>query len=103
MIFSSLHYNPEIRAAINIKYSKEILEVCREMKLEISSFDRTKEPENLSKLDWGTVEAIEKYGSVPKVIYDKGSIGKEPMIRLLGTNAIEVAKLAVELAGKIKE
>ena len=103
MIFSSLHYNPEIRAAINIKYSKEILEACREMKLEISSFDRTKEPENLSKLDWGTAKAIEKYGSVPKVIYDNGSMGKEPMIRLLGINSIEVAKFAVELADKIEE
>jgi hydroxymethylpyrimidine/phosphomethylpyrimidine kinase len=53
-------------------------------------------------LSWGTAEAIKKYGGVPRVIYDKGSSGKEPMIRLLGTNAIEVAKLAVELAEKIQ-
>ena len=98
VILASLRYNPGIRAAINIKYSEETLAACREMKLEISSFDRTEEPENASTVDLGTTEAIKKYGSVPKVIYDKGSPGKEPMICLLGTGAAEVAKLAVELA-----
>jgi hydroxymethylpyrimidine/phosphomethylpyrimidine kinase len=101
IILASLRYNPEIKAAINIKYSRETLAACREMKLEISSFDRAEEPENTSTMDWGTAEAIEKYGRVPKIIYDKGGPGKEPMIRLLGTGATEVAKLAVKLAEKI--
>ena len=101
IILASLRKNPEIRAAINVKYSREALAACREMKLGISSFDRAEEPENISTMDWGTVEAIKKYGGVPKVIYDKGGPGKEPMIRLLGASATEVAKLAVELAEKI--
>lgn len=101
IILASLRKNPEIRAAINVKYSMEALAACGEMKLGISSFDRAEEPENTSTMDWGTVEAIKKYGSVPKVIYDKGGPGKEPMIRLLGSSATEVAKLAVELAEKI--
>jgi len=102
IILASLRYDPEIRAAINVKYSKKALAACEEMKLEISSFDRAEEPENTSTMDWGIAEAIKKYGSVPKVIYDKGSLGKEPMIRLLGADATEVAKLAVELAEKIQ-
>jgi hydroxymethylpyrimidine/phosphomethylpyrimidine kinase len=102
IILASLRYNPEIRAAINVKYSREVLAACEEMKLGISSFDRADEPENTSTMDWGTSEAIKKYGSVPKVIYDKGGHGKEPMIRLLGTGAAEVAKLAVKLAEMIQ-
>jgi hydroxymethylpyrimidine/phosphomethylpyrimidine kinase len=102
IILASLRYNPEIRAAINIRYSEEALAACGEMKPGISSFDRAEEPENTSTMDWGTAEAIKKYGSVPKVIYDKGGPGKEPMIRLLGTGAVEVAKLAVKLAEKIQ-
>jgi len=102
IILSSLRYNPEIRAAINVRYSMELLAACKEMKLGISSFDRAEGPENTSTMDWGTAEAIKKYGSVPKVIYDKGGSGKEPMIRLLGRCATEVAKLAVELAEKIQ-
>ena len=102
IILSALRYNPEIRAAINVKYSEKALAACREMELGISSFDRAEEPENTSTMDWGTAEAIKKYGSVPEVIYDEGGTGKEPMIRLPGTNAIEVAKLAVELAEKLQ-
>lgn len=102
IILASLRYNREIRAAINVRYSEEALAACGEMKLGISSFDRAEEPENTSIMDWGTAEAIKKYGSVPKVIFDKGGPGKEPMIRLLGTGAAEVAKLAVKLAEKIQ-
>jgi len=109
VILSVLRYEPEIRAAIFLKYSERNLSLCREAGFGISSFDRTEEPENISTkepdeintLGWGTAEAIKKYGGVPRIIYDKGSSGKEPMIRLLGTNAIEVAKLAVELAEKL--
>ncbi len=102
IILASLRYDPEIRAAINVKYSREILAACIDMKLGISSFDRAEEPENTSTMDWGTAEAIKMYGSVPKVIFDKGGPGKEPMIRLLGRCATEVAKLAVELAKKMQ-
>ena len=102
IILSALCYNPEIRAAINVKYSERNLSLCREAGLTICFFDRSEEPENVSTMDWGTAEAIEKYGSVPQVIYDKGSIGKEPMIRLLGTNAVEMARLAVGLAEKLQ-
>jgi hydroxymethylpyrimidine kinase/phosphomethylpyrimidine kinase len=103
IILASLRYNSQIKAAINVKYSEEALEACREMKLGISSFDRVEEPKDTKTMDWGTAEAIKKYGGMPKVIYDKGGPGKEPMIRLLGTGATEVAELAVKLAERIRQ
>ena len=102
VVFAALRENPGIRAAMNVKYSEEVLEACREMGLGVSSFDREKEPENVSTVDWGTSEAIKEYGGVPEVIYDEGGRGKEPMVRLLGTGASEVVKLAVELARRLK-
>jgi hydroxymethylpyrimidine/phosphomethylpyrimidine kinase len=102
VVLAALLEKPDIKAAINVKYSEEILEACKEMGLGISSFDRTEEPEGVSTMDWGTSEAIKKYGGVPEVIYDKGGMGKEPMVRLLGVDASEVAKLSVELARRMK-
>lgn len=105
IVLSALRYNPEMRAALNIKYSERILSLCRDSGLNISYFDRAKEPESVSTMDWGTwgtAEAIKKYGgAVPNVIYDKGGVGKESMIRLLGSDAIEVAKLATRLADQL--
>jgi hydroxymethylpyrimidine kinase / phosphomethylpyrimidine kinase / thiamine-phosphate diphosphorylase len=87
---------------MNIKYSEEVLEACREMGLGISFFDRAKEPEDVSVIEWGISEAIKEYAGVPEVIYDKGAAGKEPVVRLLGTSASKLAKLAVELARKVE-
>lgn len=101
VVLAALREKPDIKAAINVKYSEELLGACKEMGLGISSFDRTEEPEGVSTMDWGTSEAIKKYGGVPEVIYDKGGTGKEPMIRLLGVDASEVAKFAVKLARRM--
>lgn len=102
IILAAIREKPEVKAAMNVKYSEEILETCKKMGLGISSFDRTREPEGVSTMDWGTSEAIKEYGGVPEIIYDKGGMGKEPLIRLLGTEASEIAKIAVELAERIK-
>jgi hydroxymethylpyrimidine kinase / phosphomethylpyrimidine kinase / thiamine-phosphate diphosphorylase len=102
IILSALRCNPEIRAAINLRYSERNLSLCREAGLSISFFDIAEEPKNASTLDWRTVGAVKKYGNLPEVIFDKGDSGKKTMISLLGTNAVEVAKLAVELAEKLQ-
>jgi hydroxymethylpyrimidine kinase/phosphomethylpyrimidine kinase len=102
IIFAALREKPDFRAALNLKYSEEILEACRKMGLEISSFYRAEEPGDINIMDWETSKAIKKYGGMPEVIYDRGGIGKEPMIRLLGTDVLELAKLAVKLARKVK-
>ncbi len=102
IILAALSFDPRSRAAVNVRYSEKVLATCREMGLTVSSFDREKEPEKVSSMDWGTTEAIRVYGSVPDVIYDEGGVGKEPMVRLLGTSATEIAKLAVELAGSLE-
>ncbi len=43
-------------------------------------------------MSWGTENAIKKLGYVPDVIYDKGGIGKEAMIRVLGKNPMDVVE-----------
>jgi len=83
------------RCAMNIKYSEGNLQKCKKAGLTISSFDRAHESKNVnSTMEWGTGEAIKRYGSVPDIIYDKGRIGKEPMIRLLGSDPKEVLSKA---------
>ncbi|KXB06617.1 hypothetical protein AKJ54_01235, partial [candidate division MSBL1 archaeon SCGC-AAA382K21] len=73
----------------------------RELGLKISSFDRKEEPSEVKTMEWGTEKAIEKFGGVPDVIYDRGGIGKEPMIRILGKKATEVSEIALQIAKKI--
>ncbi|EHP87373.1 thiamine-phosphate synthase family protein [Methanotorris formicicus] len=96
IILTAKNYNPQIRACMNIRYEEDLIDALSE-KFSISSFDRKLEPPNVSTMEWGTKYACEKFGGVPDIIYDKGGDGKEPMIRVLGVNTIEVVKKVVEI------
>lgn len=99
---------PTIRACINIRYSDEALNAIKSLGLRASSFDRRKEPPNIKAVEgqsmkWGAREALRGLKEPPDVIYDLGDVGKEPMIRILGENAVDVVRKAVKIAGKVKE
>lgn len=98
IILAAMKYDRKHRAALNIRYSPGIVDICRKLELEISSFSREEEPEDTHTMDWGTTDSINRYGKVPDIIYDKGGVGKEPMIRIIGHSAIEVAEKAVKIA-----
>lgn len=90
IILEAMKFNPLIRSAINLKYEELTLRRCKEAGLRVASFERSKEPEGVSSMEWGTRQAITDSGFVPDIIYDKGAQGKEPMIRLLGGNPADI-------------
>jgi hydroxymethylpyrimidine kinase/phosphomethylpyrimidine kinase len=90
IIVAASSHDPGIRCALNLKCSESNLEACRKAKLSIASFQRAREPKGVSSMTWGVHNAIRRTGGVPDVIYDEGGVGKEPMIRLLGTNPEDV-------------
>jgi hydroxymethylpyrimidine/phosphomethylpyrimidine kinase len=100
IILTAMKYDSSFKASVNIKYSEAIVGICREMGLSISSFSRENEPSDTHTMDWGTSFAIETFKSIPDIIYDKGGIGKEAMIRIMGKNAIDVAETARKIAEK---
>jgi len=90
IILASMKIHPHIRSVMNIKYSHETLDVCKKTELSISSFDRSDEPPEVSSMDWGTTTALKQSKLCPDLIYDTGGMGKEPMIRILGTDPKEI-------------
>lgn len=115
ILLSAMCFDPWTRAGMNIRFGPDILESIRILGLSTSHFSREDEPPGTKTMSWGTAEAIKSFrlgpgfeagssqatGSVPKVVWDGGGVGKEPMIRLLGSSAGEVADLAVRIAGCI--
>lgn len=102
IVLTAMHFDSPIRAAMNIRYSEEALAACKELGLRVATFSRKDEPEGVSTMEWGVSEAIKSAERVPDVIYDKGDIGKEAMIRLLGRDAVEVAGRAVEIGAMMR-
>lgn len=98
IVLTAMKHDPQIKAGMNLRFSEESIKKCRDLDLQVEKFDRKQEPQNAKTMVWGTKRAIEKAGGVPDVIFDRGAVGKEPMIRILGNSAIEVARLALKIA-----
>ncbi len=88
---------PELRSAMNIRFTEDLLKQVVEKGLVLAGFDRNLEPEEVkqregSTLEWGTLEAIRTGTSRPDAVYDRGDVGKEAMIRILGTDPDDVVR-----------
>jgi hydroxymethylpyrimidine/phosphomethylpyrimidine kinase len=96
-------HDPQKRAAMNIRYSEEILATVNGLGLLASSYDRRKEPAEVKSMEgmttrWGAEEAIRSIGRVPDAIYHEGDWGKEAMITILGRDAVEVSERVIRVA-----
>jgi predicted fused transcriptional regulator/phosphomethylpyrimidine kinase len=105
-ILEASRRDPTKRAAINLRFSDEILKALEARGLRASSYDRKEEPEEIKKIEgmtipWGMRKAIERIGDVPDFVYHRGDVGKEPMIVVLGHKASGLAELVVQLSKEI--
>ncbi|MCF3652689.1 MAG: bifunctional hydroxymethylpyrimidine kinase/phosphomethylpyrimidine kinase [Aigarchaeota archaeon] len=112
-LLRALENDPGKRAAINIRYDPRFIDAARRLGWIISYYDRRLEPEDVKRIEggtipWGVGEAIKRAGGrVPDIIYHEGDWGKEPMILVFGRDAVEVVekaeKLLKEALGKGEE
>jgi predicted fused transcriptional regulator/phosphomethylpyrimidine kinase len=100
---SIMKHDQSKRSAMNIKYDPKIIEICEKLGLKVSFYDRNDEPEDVKQVEggtipWGVEAATRKIGDIPDVIYHRGAWGKEPSISIIGTTAVDVAKMIVCIA-----
>ena len=105
IILTVMKFDPEYCSAMNIRYSKENVAQLEEKEFLVGHFDRRLEPKKVkevegSSLEWGVREVLRKLKRVPDFIYDEGDVGKEPMIRVLGKNPMEVVEKILKAAGR---
>jgi len=97
-VLTAMEHDPEIRAAMNIRYDRRLIEAAERLGWMISFYDRREEPEEIKRreggtIPWGIGEAIKRAGGrVPDLIYHEGDWGKEPMILVFGGDAVEVVE-----------
>ena len=104
IILTVMKFNPEYCSAMNIRYSKENITRLRGRGFLVGQFDRRLEPKKVkqkegSSLEWGVGEVLRKTKRIPDFIYDTGDVGKEPMIRVLGRNPMEVVNKILKIEG----
>ncbi len=106
VVLAAMQADVNMKSAMNVRCSKEVIDACHDLSFVISSFDRAGDPHTTSVTEWGTTNAIEtSVGAgrgVPEVIYDGGSVGLEPMVRILGHSAQEVADKVVRISAELR-
>ncbi len=96
--------HPHVRAAMNIRFGETVLAAATRAGLSSAFFDRTGEPEEEGKsLPWGARKALAAFRGIPDFIYDRGGMGKEPMVRVLGKNAAEVVDKVLAILQHLRE
>ena len=103
----------EIRSIIDFANNPEIAEFlkayCKGNGWDFSVVDRRFEPENMKDaegevISWMVEEAIRATGGkMPRVFYETGALGKEPVSILTGKDPLEVAEQICKLARSYHE
>jgi len=98
LLLSAKIFDNPVNIVINLRYSPELIkDIQKKTNLELEEILREKEPrktknKEFSTMQWLIKESINKKGRIPDIIWDKGSIGKEPMIRLFGKDSVDMIK-----------
>jgi len=107
LIIEIRKYDPLVNAGINFKCDKLAIEVvkqyCSEKDLLFGWIDRTKEPPEVAQKDgasmpWKIKQLVKSSGGVPRLFYEGEGWGKEPLFVALGKDAVEVSRIAIEIA-----
>jgi hydroxymethylpyrimidine kinase/phosphomethylpyrimidine kinase len=106
IILTLLKHDQRFRSVMNIRFSEEIIRACKSAGFQVSSFGRADEPKRIkeqegSSLEWGT-EQVLRTGGVPDIIFDRGDVGKEPMVRVIGKNPDQVVRKVLKVKREMK-
>jgi hydroxymethylpyrimidine kinase/phosphomethylpyrimidine kinase len=110
VILTAAERFPHLRAAMNIRYVEGIEDMAPILHLRYASFDRAREPAEVKAREGGTLawgvasvlDNLQSWEQPPDLIGDKGEVGKEAMIRILGEDPMNVAEKALALKNALQ-
>ena len=108
LLLTAKEFDDSINIVMNLKYIPELIEkIQKNTKLKIEKIPRQKQSQRIrekedSTMQWLIKQCIKKIGRIPDIIWDKGSEGKEPMIRLFGKNSDDIIQMLQEFLILIK-
>lgn len=102
LVLAAMDYDSERRAAMTIHYSDTLVKRIKSLGYNVAEFDRNRTPPDLqqeegSTLAWGVQDVMEELEGVPDAIFDRGAVGKVPLIRLFGNEPASIVDLIAKL------
>ncbi|MFX1431806.1 MAG: thiamine-phosphate synthase family protein [Promethearchaeota archaeon] len=109
LILTAKKFDSSINFVINLKYIPELIQsIKKNTNLDLQEIIREEQPEDMKRKEYSTMrwlinESVKKKGKIPDLIWDKGAIGKEPMMRLFGKNSNDIIKKLEQIIKLIKK
>jgi hydroxymethylpyrimidine/phosphomethylpyrimidine kinase len=102
LILEAKKFDNSINFVLNLRYKSNWVKILQEKTdLLLQEIVRAHQPEKImiteeSTMQWLIKKSIKKSGRIPDIIWDKGSVRKEPMIRLFGKNANDIILFSIK-------
>ncbi|MFW9878397.1 MAG: thiamine-phosphate synthase family protein, partial [Candidatus Thorarchaeota archaeon] len=109
LILSAKEFDNSINFVMNLKYNPNWVSLIKKKTdLNLKEVIREDQPEDVKKKEFSTMQWLIKessmqFGKFPDIIWDKGEIGKEPMIRLFGKTAEDMIIKLKKILNAISE
>ncbi|MDO5844529.1 MAG: thiamine-phosphate synthase family protein [Methanocorpusculum sp.] len=100
IILTVMRFDPEVRAAVNIKLNDDIYQTVKETFIEVEKYDVAKYPKGISTMEWG-VSFICKNG-VPLAIAAENEPVTGGSIYILGTTPEEAANRILIISERLQ-
>lgn len=98
LVLTAKEFDKSINFVMNLKYTPELIKsIQKNTNLVLKEINRENQPvdvknKEFSTMAWLIKRSLDKNGKIPDIIWDRGSIGKEPMIRLFSKTSTGMIK-----------
>ena len=94
---------PTLRFAVNCRFDADVEAALSDLGWAVAEYDRTTEPESVTEregetMGWAAQQAMADRTEAPPAVIDRGDVGKEPMTKLLATDAETLTERTLELS-----
>jgi hydroxymethylpyrimidine kinase/phosphomethylpyrimidine kinase len=107
LILTARQFDESIKFVMNLRYKEDwINKLIVDSNLLLREIHREEEPKESGEkedltMQWLIKDSIDKIGKIPDIIWDRGALGKEPMIRLFGKSSKDMIIKLKKVVGLI--
>ncbi len=101
-LLAAREYDPDLRFAVNCRFDDDVEAALDALDGPVTGYDRANEPDDRKAregrtMGWGARQAFESTDSTPVAVFDRGEVGKEPIVKLLAGDSATLLDRTVTL------
>ena len=104
-LLASREFEPALRYCVNCRFDGDVEAALDELGWATAEYDRDREPDEDAEdqtMQWGAAAAFRTVSTTPVAVIDRGAHGKEPIVKLLASDAATLSGRVLTLAETVE-